>query len=62
MNLKKIEKTHYPIRWIIDKGELVIIDKKDKELPKDHDIYKIEKDFIESQIERQIFHGVIELI
>ena len=62
MSNKQLEKNHYPIYWIIDKGKIVIRDRHGWQIAPTHKIYQIEIDFIESQIKRLFFEGEIEVL
>lgn len=62
MSNKQLEKNHYPIYWIIDKGKIVIHDRHGWQIAPTHKIYQIEIDFIESRIKELEFEGEIELL
>ena len=57
---KKLEKKHYPVTWDIVDGDILITDSHGEELPRNHEIYTIEEDFIFQQIaDYRIFNGEI---
>ena len=60
---KEYEEKYYPITWEINKSEIEIYSKDGKLLPKDHEIYNIEWDFIYEQInDYRLFSGEINCI
>ena len=57
---KELEKKHYPVTWDIVDGDILITDYHGVKLPKTHEIYTIEEDFIFQQIaDYRIFTGEI---
>ena len=56
---EEIEKLHYPIWWQIEEGEIVINDRRGKNLSKKHLVYTTELGFIQDQISEMKFQGEI---
>ena len=60
---KYYEEKYYPITWEINKSEIEIHSKDGNILPKDHEIYNIEWNFIYEQInDYRLFSGEINCI
>jgi hypothetical protein len=58
----KMNKKHYPIYWKIKDGEIEITDINNKKLPKNHEVYQAELNFIQDRISEMEFSGEIVMM
>ena len=63
INYSKLEEKHYPIGWKIEGDEIKVWDINSVDLPRNHVVHRIERNFIEEQITKYLtFSGSIECI